>query len=272
MKSQSSLGPLNIGNVVTTGFSLFKSNFSTYFKLAGRGYLWVFVPVYGWAKFAMYQGLIARLAFGQLINQPETVTEARRSIQDRLWIFLVAGILEFLCLIGAYIAAVIVALIGGIILGVLAAALGLGPRVMMILGFVLGLVSALLAITWMSGRLFVTAMPIAVEANQVDASVALGNSWRLTKAATTRVMTIVFTAALVTFPLSLLINLGVQLPSVVLPEGSPLINLIVAISYALSIVVNMVTLPFWQCIKAATYYDLRARKEGLDIQLRDRPL
>jgi len=29
-------------------------------------------------------------------------------------------------------------------------------------------------------------------------------------------------------------------------------------------------LPFWQAIKAIIYYDLRSRKEGLGLQMRDR--
>lgn len=273
MTSHSPLGPLNIGNVVTTGFSLFKSNFATYFKLAAWAYLWLLVPVYGWAKYSMYNGLIARLAFGQLTNQPETAVEARRAIQDRLWNFLVAGILVGLCAFGAYVAFIVALAIGAVIVGVLANTVGGGVAIT--IGVILGIVAVIamvLGLIWISGRLFLTEMPIALEKDRVDPTAALGQSWRLSKAAAGRIMTIVFITSLVTLPLSLIVNVGVQLPPLFLPEGSPWVVGIVAISYILSFLVGMVTLPFWQCIKAATYYDLRARREGLDIQLRDRPL
>ncbi|NJN29212.1 MAG: hypothetical protein HC824_01115 [Synechococcales cyanobacterium RM1_1_8] len=275
MTSRASLlGPLNIGNVVTTGLSLFKSNFGTYLKLAGLSYLWVLVPVYGWAKFCMYHGLIGRMAFGQLINRPETASQARAAIQDRLWSFLAASILVGLVTSSVYIGFLIVLVIGGVIVGLLVASLGAGGlgtggAIAAILLGTLALIALVLSLTWITGRLFVTEMPIAVESHRIEPTVALGNSWKLTQAAAFRVMTIVFIAALVTFPLSLLVNLGVQLPAVIFPENPTLANGIMAGSYVLSIFLGIVTVPFWQCIKAVTYYDLRSRREGLDIQLRD---
>jgi len=279
MTSRSSLGPLNIGNVVTTGFTLFKSNFLNFFKLSGWAYLWVLVPVYGWAKFAMYQGLMARLAFGQLVNQPETIEEARNSIKDRLWTLWIAGILVALIAGGIYAAFIIVLIVGGIVVGFAAASLG---PVGVVVGVILGLIAVLallIALTWISGRLFVTEMPIAIEPNNLDPGAALGQSWRLTQAEARRVMVIVFIAALITFPLTLVVQIVSQVPAVAIAADSPLQaadsplqSVVFLLSLALSIAAGMVTLPFWQCIKAATYYDLRSRKEGLDIQLRDRPL
>jgi hypothetical protein len=35
-------------------------------------------------------------------------------------------------------------------------------------------------------------------------------------------------------------------------------------------VLSIVILPLWQIIKAVIYYDLRGRREGLGLQLRDR--
>jgi hypothetical protein len=41
----------------------------------------------------------------------------------------------------------------------------------------------------------------------------------------------------------------------------------------LSLLLNAITMPFWQATKAALYYSLRSRREGFDLQLRspDRP-
>ena len=38
---------------------------------------------------------------------------------------------------------------------------------------------------------------------------------------------------------------------------------------ALSFASGAVVLPFWQAIKAVIYYDLRSRREGLGLKLRD---
>ena len=40
---------------------------------------------------------------------------------------------------------------------------------------------------------------------------------------------------------------------------------------ALAVLVGILTAPFFQTIKSVLYYDLRSRREGLDIQFRDRP-
>ncbi|MEH2455538.1 hypothetical protein [Nostoc sp.] len=50
----------------------------------------------------------------------------------------------------------------------------------------------------------------------------------------------------------------------------------IAIVYLLILVtaflVSAVILPFWQAIKAVIYYDLRSRREGLGLKLRDREI
>jgi len=39
----------------------------------------------------------------------------------------------------------------------------------------------------------------------------------------------------------------------------------------LAFLIGVLTAPFFQTIKSVLYYDLRSRREGLDIQFRDRP-
>ncbi|WP_287239347.1 MULTISPECIES: hypothetical protein [unclassified Okeania] len=40
------------------------------------------------------------------------------------------------------------------------------------------------------------------------------------------------------------------------------------LGYAIGLLGNVFLLPFWQAIKAVVYYDLRTRREGIDLQLR----
>jgi hypothetical protein len=39
--------------------------------------------------------------------------------------------------------------------------------------------------------------------------------------------------------------------------------------FAVSILSGALIMPFWQVIKAVIYYDVRARREGFGLQLRD---
>ncbi len=102
--AQSSAQPLSVGNIVTTAFQLYKNRFKPYFLLALKAYFWLLVPVYGWAKFFALSALISRLVYGELVNQPETITNGTKYVNSKLWQFLVAAILLGLIALGAYIA------------------------------------------------------------------------------------------------------------------------------------------------------------------------
>ena len=87
-------------------------------------------------------------------------------------------------------------------------------------------------------------------------------------------MGIVFVAYLITIPIQLPFSFLSQLIQIaVVSSGQEnsifllflsLLNLIVVLS-SIAIVV-----PFWQAIKAVVYYDLRSRREGFGLKLRNR--
>lgn len=274
MTSRSSVGPLNVGNVVTMAFSLYKSNFATLMKLSGTAVLWSFVPVYGWAKSAMYYGVMSRLGFGLLNNQPETAVEARRSIQDRLWTFLLTRFLVGL-IVGALFISLLIAFV--ILFGIsiaLGAALGTAGIVFGVILGLLAFLGLLLGLAWASSRFMVAEIPIALSENLIDPIAAIGQSWKLTQGFVLRLMTIVFVAGLVLMPVQILANLGPQLLQYApMADVEPVvIGIVFLVVMLLAIAGQILTLPFWQMLIAVVYYDLRARKEGLDIQLRDRPI
>lgn len=273
MTSAPSLGPLSIGNVVSAAFSLYKSQFKTFLKLAGRGVLWSLVPVYGWAKAAMYQGIIARLAFGQLSNQPETVDEARNALQEKMWYFLVVQILVGLIVGGTYFALIIVSMIVLIPLGFgLNAALGdVGLGITVLLA-VLAIFAWILVLTWLYGRLLIPEVSLAVEAELQDPTAAVGRSWALTKTSAMRVMAVTFVAGLIVMPVNTVAQVVPQILLEIAPQGSLVAVFGLLGLMVLALLASVAVIPFWQSVKAAVYYDLRARREGLDIQLRDRPI
>ena len=85
--------PLNIGNVISAAFRLYRSHLKQYLGISFEAILWALIPIYGWAKLSSLNALISRLAFGELVNQPEPLNNARNEIKPNLWIFFLTQIL-----------------------------------------------------------------------------------------------------------------------------------------------------------------------------------
>lgn len=275
LSSSSPRQPLSIGNVVTAGVRLYSSNLKTYLRLALSAYLWALVPVYGWAKYAAISGLISRLAFGELINQPESIKTARASIQPRLWSFLRIIFQVGISLLLVYIALAIVSVVVGTIIAVTIGLIlnfalgntGTAIAVVLIAIIITGLV--LFGLIWFYSRWVVAEVPLAIEEN-MNGGESVARSWDLTKTSTWRIQGIVLIAFIVTLPILILFS---YLPRIFLlrfESGSNEYTIVYLISLIISWIGGVFVMPFWQAIKAVIYYDLRTRREGLGLQLRDR--
>lgn len=274
--TQSSLQPLNVGNVVSAAFRIYRNHFKSYFLLALKAYCWLLVPIYGWAKFYVISGAIARLSFGELVNQPESIDSASRHTNSKLWQFLLTLLLQWLIFIGIYIVyAVLVGLVVAIIGGLsqivptgnwVSIALAVIAATFAIIIFTIGVFRLLI-------RFFITEVPLAIE-DGIDASATISRSWNLTKSHVWRILAISFVAFLITFPLLVIVQIIssiLQVMFAALIEQTPsFTGLLIILSVGLSFLSGAVQLPFWQAIKAVVYYDLRTRKEGLGLKLRDR--
>src|SRR5512136_1442548 len=133
--SQSSpnpIQPLSVGNVVSAGFRLYRSHLKLYFGIALQATLWQLVPialliplpllavsgrlnssalgliipiwivlfVYCLAESIANSAVILRLAFGEVVSQPESAQDARSYIGARKWRFLRAYFLWILMYLG----------------------------------------------------------------------------------------------------------------------------------------------------------------------------
>jgi len=280
ISSPSPMQPLSVGNVVSAGMRLYRSHLKDYFLLALRAYVWLLVPIYGWAKFYALTALISRLAFGELVNQPESMSSGERFVNSRLWQFLLTILLMFLVGIGIGLGALILFTL----LGVLSAALvgGIGQQgnpgtyvLFVVIGVVIG-IAAFVAVLWLLTRFYLVEVPLAIEEN-VEATSTISRSWELTQGYVWRILFISFVAFLITIP----IQIAVQIISSILQfaflplirEGSGLFTLVYFVFVmALSFAGGALVVPFWQTVKAVIYYDLRSRREGLGLQLRDREI
>ncbi len=266
------MNPLSVGNVVSAGLRIYRDNFKKYFKLAFFGYLWIFVPVYGWAKYSAMMGLISRLAFKEVSEQPEAVKEAQRHIKPKMWDFFAAGLLVSLILMGALISYFIVV---GIALGVIAAIVG-GETNDAATGIIILLTVAavllfIFGFIWLISRLFVVELPLAVEEN-VSVASTIGRSWQLTQSSVGRIQLVVFLAFLISAPIAILINIASAILQLAIGAGlenTPGLAALGGLLYiGLIIAGGALMIPFWQAIKAVVYYDLRVRREGMGIDLR----
>lgn len=270
LSSSGQTGPLSVGNVVSASLRIYRDHFKSYFGLALVATLWSLVPIYGWAKSSAILGLISRLAFGEVREKPETVTDARREVNPRMWRFLGAGILTFLIFFG-------VSLVGGIAMAILAAGAGaiFGQNYVIIAAFlVVAVIAFLIIYIRIISRLLIVELPLAME-NNIGTRSAIGRSWELTKGSVGRIQWIVVVGILVSLPITIVVQIIATIVQVVLSAVLGAESGIFYLVYYLLILplsfgsAALVT-PFWQAMKAIIYYDLRSRKEGLGLQMRDR--
>ena len=270
--SSGQIQPLSVGNVVSAAVRLYRSHLKSYLNLAAIAHLWVLVPIYGWAKYAAISGLISRLAFGELIYQPESVQAARSHVNPRLWSFLRIGFQVGISLLVVYFGLAIVGGIVGVLLGVvLRIILGTtGVVIATTLAIILMVVILLLGLTWFYSRWIVAEVPLAVEEN-INGGESVARSWELTKASVFRIQGIVLVAFIVTLPLLFVLNYIPSLFLIRLEPGSAIYSIVYLISWIGSLIGGVLVMPFWQALKAVLYLDLRTRREGLGLQLREPP-
>ena len=123
-------------------------------------------------------------------------------------------------------------------------------------------------------RLLIVELPLAIE-NNIGASSAISRSWELTKGSVGRIQWIVLVAILVSLPITIIVQILATIIQVFLSRvlGAES-GIFFLVSYLLILPLSFgssaLQIPFWQAMKAIIYYDLRSRKEGLGLQMRDR--
>ena len=261
------IAPLSIGNVVSAGVRLYSSNLRTYLQLALVAHLWVLVPIYGWAKYVAIAGLISRLAFKELIDQPESVETARSRTNPHLWSFLRVAFQVFFSLALIYIGLGIVSIILAAILVVLLETISDNSVIPVILSTLLATGIVLVGLTWFYSRWVVAEIPLAVE-ESINSSESIARSWELTKTSVLRIQGVVSIAFAITIPILFLFNYLPQVLLINIKQDSSIYNIVYLTSVLTSLLGGLFVMPFWQAIKAVLYYDLRSRREGLGLQLR----
>lgn len=280
---------LSVGNVISAGIRIYRDHFRFYWLESIKGHLWFFLPIslilsglivpyaniqgnlsvlaflvltliicyfYGLARFLRIRGMIGRLAYREVIEKPESVSEARLRVKPRLWSFLFLALLVALIFLGFFIVA-------GIMLGILFAMTFVSsqanPWLIFAFGLAIGVISLLIlfAYIWLFSRLAFADLALAIELVN-DPFQAISRSWQLSQGYVLKLQTIYFVAFLITLPTASISSLG----TLILGNTNVMAFFV---NFILSIFTETLILPFWQAIKAVMYYDLRVRKEGLDL-------
>lgn len=308
------LGPLNPGNVVSAALRLYRDRFKAYFKLSLLANLWVMAGaaglavvlitivglfallgndwlilvgvllglplgilplIYGTAKYALLSALVSRLAFRDLIGQPETSLQGQQLLAPKLWSFWALGILMALIYLGAYMGIGILALIGGASVGFVIAGIlspltnsGLGTILGITVGSLLGISLLLLGLIWIASRLLIPETILAIETTDKPTE-SISRSWQLTQTAVIRIQVVLLAAVLISLPIWVVSNYLFQIPTLFLQEGSAAYIGLTILSVVSGLLGNILILPFWEALKGVLYYDLRSRREGLDLRLRN---
>jgi hypothetical protein len=323
ISSPSPIRPLNVGNVVSAAFNLYRDHFGSYFGIAFKTTLWVLGPlvlalpiaivafglqnnpglgpflvlgVVAWivgtlfciARYGAGVASITRLAYGELVEQPESPAAALRFTQSRQWAFLRASFFAGLIILAGYLAGLVLWFVFSFVMAIVFAMMGglmgrsggFNPAAM--IGVVLavvvgigGLIAWLLGLYWLMARVYLSQVPLAIEAN-VTAIESVNRSWQLTQKNVWRLVVILIIALLITLPL-IILNFIVQnaLGGVVAgfyPDRAGLaFNVILSlISTIVGQLPGILVVPFTQSLHAVIYADLRSRREGTDLSLRDR--
>jgi hypothetical protein len=243
------VGTLSIGNVVTTGTILYRSNFKRYLQVSLRATAWlvaivvatfgltaigsllfgitkswlVTIPVilvwigltlYLLAKYATDRAVICRLAYQELIDTPETIGVATGHLRPRTWGFLrlslLLGLYMFLIFMISYIALILIAVVAGGLLSVLKFV----PNVFT--SVIIGILAIGLVLLWIAlliryyAAWFVSELPLAIEST-TSANFSLRRSRQLSTTTIRKLVLIITVAFMITLP----INIIGSIPSVV---------------------------------------------------------
>jgi hypothetical protein len=324
--NSSPIRPLSVGNVVSASIRLFRSNFKQYAGIALKVMAWGLVPiipslmnlavwvlevsnglgaaqglrglttmlrpvffllgVFCSAKAWTHGALISRLAFQELMGQPESTKEGWQQVRKRLWHFWLARFMVGLISATATVVVLVVLfLLLAFSVGLVMGLLGLGSNPSVGFSFMVGLIAivvfllALLLPLWLQARLLLTELPVAVE--QVSGSDSIVRAWSLSKGHAIRILMILLVGGLITIPPFILAFVpGTIALLAIIPQFQRGVSTETTVIFTLlglfgagglfAIVAGLFTIPFWQAIKAVVYYDLRSRREGMGLELGER--
>ena len=248
--------------------------------------VWLVASLYCFGKYLSNAGLISRLVFNDLTQTEETVKDAARVTRSLTWSYLGASLIYLLIAVMVAfalgfiftLALSLLVLILGFIMGTIGGAGALNPTsptmgffaVIIIIMSLLLILGYFTALVWVLSRFFFSDVPLSVE-TKLGSIGTIGRSWALSEKSGFRLMTITTVGVLVTLPINAIGQLVTLIPFALDRSGGASVALATTLSSLLNLVVTLgitlLTMGFWQSVKAVLYFDLLNSKEGLGLDL-----
>lgn len=291
--TNNSIEPLNIGNTINTAFRLYRDRFPTYVFFAVRACLWSLLPlvlqlilsqllyqtitpeegsdiglrlflfpvqIFSAAKSLFNSAVISRLAFQDIIYQPETAGQAEKKVKPKMWrlwwMQVLLGLLGAAIILPIMLSLVLVSFIP--ILGVL---------LILLASFCLAFF-----FLWLSARICIAELPLVIEDN-LGSWQAIKRGWHLTKNSAWRIVGVIFIASLLIIPVYLLSRALASIPFwfnssedwQTLAENPLFFQQMAMFSYGLItvfVLLSTLLVPFWQSLKSVIYNHLLDQKKN----------
>ena len=300
--TNNSIAPLTIGNTINTAFRLYRDRFPTYVFFAVRACLWSLFPlvlqlilsqllyqtitpeqgsdiglrlflfpvqIFSAAKYLFNSAVISRLAFQDIIYQPETAGQAEKKVKPKMW-----RLWWMQVLIGLLGAAIILAITLSLVLVSFIPILG-------VLLILLAFFCLPFFFLWLSARIYIAELPLVIEDN-LGSWQAIKRGWHLTKNSAWRIVGVIFIAILLIIPVYLL---SVALASIpfwfnfssfyssfesvedweTLTENPLFFRQMAMFFYGLTtifLLLNILLVPFWQSLKSVIYNHVLDQKKN----------
>jgi hypothetical protein len=301
--TNNSIAPLTIGNTINTAFRLYRDRFQTYVFFAVRAGLWSLLPlilqlilsqllyqtitpeqgsdiglrlflfpiqIFSAAKSLFNNAVISRLAFQDIIYQPETSGQAEKKVKPKMW-----RLWWMQVLIGLLGAAIILAITLSLVLVSFIPILG-------VLLILLAFFCLPFFFLWLSARIYIAELPLVIEDN-LGSWQAIKRAWHLTKNSAWRIvgLMLIFIASLLIISVYLLsgalasilfwVNFSSfysSLESVedwqTLTENPLFLQQMAMFSYGLTtifLLLNILLVPFWQSLNSVIYNHVLDQKK-----------
>ena len=291
--TNNSIAPLTIGNTINTAFRLYRDRFQTYVFFAVRAGLWSLLPlilqlilsqllyqtitpeqgsdiglrlflfpiqIFSAAKSLFNNAVISRLAFQDIIYQPETSGQAEKKVKPKMW-----RLWWMQVLIGLLGAAIILAISLSLVL----------VSFIPILGVLLILLASFclpVFFLWLSARIYIAELPLVIEDN-LGSWQAIKRGWHLTKNSAWRIVGVIFIASLLIIPVYLLSGALASIPFwfnssedwETLTENPLFSQQMAMFFYGLTtifLLLNILLVPFWQSLKSVIYNHVLDQKKN----------
>jgi hypothetical protein len=303
--TNNSIAPLTIGNTINTAFRLYRDRFQTYVFFAVRAGLWSLLPlilqlilsqllyqtitpeqgsdiglrlflfpiqIFSAAKSLFNNAVISRLAFQDIIYQPETSGQAEKKVKPKMW-----RLWWMQVLIGLLGAAIILAITLSLVLVSFIPILG-------VLLILLAFFCLPVFFLWLSARIYIAELPLVIEDN-LGSWQAIKRGWHLTKNSAWRIvgLMLIFIASLLIISVYLLSG---ALASILfffsvkilfffwvnsseywqtLTENPLFFQQMAMFFYGLTtifLLLNILLVPFWQSLKSVIYNHLLDQKKN----------